>query len=176
MVLCAIPYYRQQSNVIHNTNCLNLKFKKNTLADCQVKHFDCELHLQKALGYVIYLHINTNPGISYLILFLPGFQIIYSFILLQVLHAYSSDLIVPHRSKGIDHMSTQAGVNVISCETPHIRPLLGLPGIIAHQLVGRTCGKLSEQCPHEDSSELVNYFASSLIYFHIVSRWIYSNS
>lgn len=75
-------------------------------------------------------------------------------------------------------MSTQTGVNVIRFETPQVWPVLGPPGIIAHQLIGRTCGKLSEeQCPHVDSSEHVNNFAFSisLAVIHTTAIKNYSN-
>lgn len=75
-------------------------------------------------------------------------------------------------------MRTQAGVNVIRFETPQVWPVFGPPGIIAHQLIGRTCGKLSEeQCPHVDSGEHGNNFAFPLplAVIHTAAKKNFSN-
>jgi hypothetical protein len=71
---------------------------------------------------------------------LPVFQVIESFIESNIIPFYGGDLIVLHPSKGIDQVSTQAGVNVIRLEAPQTWPILGPVGEIAYQIVGRPCG------------------------------------
>lgn len=48
------------------------------------------------------------------------------------------DLVGPHPSKGIDQVSTEAGVNVIRLEEPQDWPVLDPVSEVACQLVSRT--------------------------------------
>lgn len=68
------------------------------------------------------------------------FQAIESLVESDIIPFDGGDLVVLYPSKGINEVSTQAGVDVIRLEAPQAGAVLGPVGEVACQLVAGTCG------------------------------------
>lgn len=140
----------KRNKKIRDTACLNWKLK-DILLESSCNFVGSDIHFRKHWDIATIGTIITNQ----LSLSLPVFQIIYCFIVNQVLLTCVDNLIIPHPSKGIDQVGTQTRVNITNFETPYCWCLLSPTGIVAHQLVGRSCGKLSEEyCPDVDACNI----------------------
>ena len=76
--------------------------------------------------------------LRYLPILLLVFQAIERLVESHIIPFNGGDLVVSHPSKGINQVSTEAGVDVVRLEPSQPWPVLGPVGEVAYQLVGRT--------------------------------------